>query len=845
MNFEDLDWNKHWWERSGGEARLASEEARFLNLRPSWNLIHDPRHSSDVTDVNYQGFSYSPLGKLAECFIWRGEMRLTHGDSGSRIQNFRWTVDLIYPTNYPYGRIQVRVVTPSLNPTRHVFGPCNDLLCYMPYSPNAWTTDTSNVVVLERVRNWFRGYLSRWKHGEQVELPEPLSHVQYGNYDVYLTDLVYRKFGQPSYGTLRLKTKSSPGAVVSGIAITVSLFDIVHRCEFTPEQPFPQSVLEIFFLKGETEQTFEAAWLDLTFELPFVSSPKELFEAISASWPSHKLSFHKWWSEVLFSAIRLNKPVWLFVRFPTPRAGHEWVGYLLWPSQVVYPECPFLSIASGSGVNRDMPSPAKWPVSAGAHLSFQDGRFRSLRLLPARQRDFFRRTEGLTYDASKMHDKHVAVIGCGALGSPAVSLLARSGIGHFTLIDGDTLMHWNLMRHELNLSWVGKAKTEGLEHMVCLINPYATVRRIGYLQSSKQIADAIKDANIVLVAVADDALEENINEVALSLAKPTIYARGLAQMEVGRVHRVLPGQDACFVCLHAHASGYGSLDSDAWVMVDSASQNVVYDEGCGTAAVPGTGVDAIAIGNLLARRALDILLGGVSEDNHWIIVNRGQTRSNDARLLQEGRIQPLYLEPVDGCPSCGAMRKQYLTTISSISSPSSSTPKKRSPENSLPFAQVEIHPTAFDIIQRESCAYGCLETGGVLMGYVNETESKLVVTHATGPGQRAKHGRYTFAKDVRYCQKEVDNCCEENNGLRDYVGEWHRHPGRSTNLSPTDRASLTGIASSSNYHITQPIMLIFGLPDHNRSTEFEVAVHSFMAGHTDTRILPWAFLDPT
>lgn len=56
---------------------------------------------------------------------------------------------------------------------------------------------------------------------------------------------------------------------------------------------------------------------------------------------------------------------------------------------------------------------------------------------------------------------HVAVVGLGALGSPAVTYLARAGVGRLTLYDGDEVAYHNLHRQTLfSREDVGRPKAE-------------------------------------------------------------------------------------------------------------------------------------------------------------------------------------------------------------------------------------------------------------------------------------------------------------------------------------------------------------------------------------------------
>jgi adenylyltransferase/sulfurtransferase len=62
---------------------------------------------------------------------------------------------------------------------------------------------------------------------------------------------------------------------------------------------------------------------------------------------------------------------------------------------------------------------------------------------------------------ARLADAHVAVVGLGALGSPAVTYLARAGVGRLTLCDGDEVAYHNLHRQTLfSREDVGRPKAE-------------------------------------------------------------------------------------------------------------------------------------------------------------------------------------------------------------------------------------------------------------------------------------------------------------------------------------------------------------------------------------------------
>lgn len=73
-------------------------------------------------------------------------------------------------------------------------------------------------------------------------------------------------------------------------------------------------------------------------------------------------------------------------------------------------------------------------------------------------------------------DKHIAVFGCGALGSKVIEILAQTGINNFSLVDPERLTTDNIFRHSLGLQQVNIAKSEALAKKIELERPGLTVK---------------------------------------------------------------------------------------------------------------------------------------------------------------------------------------------------------------------------------------------------------------------------------------------------------------------------------------------------------------------------------
>lgn len=129
----------------------------------------------------------------------------------------------------------------------------------------------------------------------------------------------------------------------------------------------------------------------------------------------------------------------------------------------------------------------------------------------------FSRTEMLIGSAAleKLKNSKAAIFGIGGVGGFAVEALARAGIGHFELIDNDTVSVTNLNRQIIALhSTVGRYKTEVMAERIHDINPEAevTVRNCFFLpenahefdfSSYDYVVDAVDTVTAKLAIIAE------------------------------------------------------------------------------------------------------------------------------------------------------------------------------------------------------------------------------------------------------------------------------------------------------------------------------------------------------
>lgn len=150
----------------------------------------------------------------------------------------------------------------------------------------------------------------------------------------------------------------------------------------------------------------------------------------------------------------------------------------------------------------------------------------------------------------KIQNKHILILGCGALGSANAENLVRAGIGKLTIIDRDYVELSNLQRQQL---YTEKEVTEQLPKAM------AAKQRLQQINSSVVIDAYVMDAtpvtllpllkNVDILIDATDNFETRfiLNDLAHKEQIPWIY--GSCVGSTGMSFTVLPDETPCLGCL--------------------------------------------------------------------------------------------------------------------------------------------------------------------------------------------------------------------------------------------------------------------------------------------------------
>jgi molybdopterin-synthase adenylyltransferase len=145
---------------------------------------------------------------------------------------------------------------------------------------------------------------------------------------------------------------------------------------------------------------------------------------------------------------------------------------------------------------------------------------------------------------------HAAIVGCGATGAAAVSLLARAGVGTITLIDRDFVEESNLQRQVLFDEADAREalpKAEAARRKIALFNSEVEVRAHIADLTPGNIHELLAGAEIVLDATDNFETRYLLNDYAAEQGKPWIYSAAIGAYAV--TMNVLPGETACLACI--------------------------------------------------------------------------------------------------------------------------------------------------------------------------------------------------------------------------------------------------------------------------------------------------------
>jgi hypothetical protein len=164
--------------------------------------------------------------------------------------------------------------------------------------------------------------------------------------------------------------------------------------------------------------------------------------------------------------------------------------------------------------------------------------------------EFTSRSQGII-DTNALAQKKAAFIGLGSVGSQVSLHLAQSALGHFVLLDPDTLSAANLSRHACDLNDLGRYKTKAVRDLILRRNPKAKVEAFEedflQLDGEEQVA-LLGGSDLVIASTDSNAAQFLVNEICHELSIPSLFAGCYERACAGEILFVIPGKTPCFNC---------------------------------------------------------------------------------------------------------------------------------------------------------------------------------------------------------------------------------------------------------------------------------------------------------
>ncbi|WP_408011734.1 MoeB/ThiF family adenylyltransferase [Pseudalkalibacillus sp. A8] len=150
----------------------------------------------------------------------------------------------------------------------------------------------------------------------------------------------------------------------------------------------------------------------------------------------------------------------------------------------------------------------------------------------------------------KIRQKHVLLIGAGALGTSCAEMLVRAGIGKLTIIDRDYVEWSNLQRQQLYTESDAEnqlPKAVAAKDRLSDINREVMIDARIEEANTMTIEDQIEGVDLIIDATDNFETRMLINDAAQKWQIPWIY--GACTGSHGLTYTILPGDTPCFACL--------------------------------------------------------------------------------------------------------------------------------------------------------------------------------------------------------------------------------------------------------------------------------------------------------
>lgn len=150
----------------------------------------------------------------------------------------------------------------------------------------------------------------------------------------------------------------------------------------------------------------------------------------------------------------------------------------------------------------------------------------------------------------KIRNKHVLIVGAGALGSASAESFVRAGVGKLTIIDRDYVEWSNLQRQQLYSEQNAREKMPkaiAAKNRLEQINSEVQIRAFVMDATSENMEGLLKNVDVIIDATDNFDIRFVINDLSQKHNIPWVY--GSCVGSYGMSYTIIPQETPCLHCM--------------------------------------------------------------------------------------------------------------------------------------------------------------------------------------------------------------------------------------------------------------------------------------------------------
>jgi molybdopterin/thiamine biosynthesis adenylyltransferase len=138
--------------------------------------------------------------------------------------------------------------------------------------------------------------------------------------------------------------------------------------------------------------------------------------------------------------------------------------------------------------------------------------------------------------------KRVLVVGCGGLGGMVIECLARIGVGHLRVVDGDVFDESNLNRQLLSSTMnLGRPKVLAAQQRIMAVNPLVEVDAVQADLAAENAMELLAGCDVAVDCLDNIPVRLVLQQAAKTAGVPVVH--GAVAGWLGRICVIQPGED--------------------------------------------------------------------------------------------------------------------------------------------------------------------------------------------------------------------------------------------------------------------------------------------------------------